>query len=148
MNNELKHELLAGYIDGELSAEEKALFEQELENNPSLKKELEEFKQLKDLTNSMQYDDLPDEVWESYWQSLYKKLERSTGWILFSVSTILLLFYGAFNLLKEMYINPDISLFIKIAVTSLVAGLIILLVSYIRERLFAYKRERYTEVMK
>ena len=147
-NDEKKHELLAGYIDGELSSEEKADFERELENNPSQKKELEDFRKLQELTNSMQFADLPDEVWESYWQSLYKRLERSTGWILFSVSSILLLCYGAFNLLREMYTNSDISLFIKIAVTSLVVGLIILLVSYIRERLFAYKRERYTEVMK
>lgn len=143
-----KHELLAGYIDGELSNEERTAFEQELENNPSLKKEMEDFIKLKNLTNAMQYADLPDEVWESYWQSLYKKLERSMGWILFSVSSILLFCYGAFNLMKQMYISPDISLFIKVLVTTLVFGLIILLVSYIRERLFAYKRERYTEVMK
>lgn len=148
IDDEKKHELLAGYIDGELSEEEKYEFERELEQNPLLRNKLEEFKKLKSLTNSMQYADLPDEVWENYWQSIYKRLERGIGWILFSVGSILLLCYGAFNILREMYTDPDISMFVKISVSALIIGLITLFVSFIRERLFAYKRERYTEVMK
>ena len=103
---------------------------------------------LKALTGVMTYADLPDEVWDSYWQSLYKKLERGFGWILFSIGAIVLLFFGVYQILSDLYLNPSTPLFIKIAVTALLLGAIILLVSFSRERLFAYKRDRYKEVRK
>ncbi len=143
-----KRELLAGYVDGELSDEERLAFEKDLADSTELRAELEEFLRLKEMTGIMTYADLPDEVWENYWQSLYKKLERGFGWIFFSVGAIALLFYGVFQFLSELYMNPTTPIFIKIAVTTLLLGVIILLVSFSRERLFAYKRDRYKEVNK
>jgi len=141
-------ELLAGYVDNELTSEERTAFERELEKNPELKAELNEFRKLKEVTGMVQYADLPDEVWESYWQSIYKKLERGIGWILFSVGAIILLCVGVFYFFKGLYFDPNIPMIIKIGVSVLSAGLIFLLVSYIRERLFAYHRDRYKEVKK
>lgn len=140
--------MLAGYIDGELTDEERIAFEIELNNDPQLKAQLEEFMKLKHLTSNMKYADLPDEVWESYWASIYKKLERGIGWILFSVGAIALLSFGVITSLMNMYLDPQVTLFIKIAVTALTLGTVVLLVSFLRERLFAYKRERYSEVTK
>ena len=147
MNKNMR-EFLAGYVDNELTPEERAAFEKELEKNPELKTELDEFRKLKEVTGMVQYADLPDEVWESYWQSIYKKLERGIGWILFSVGAIILLCVGAFYFFKGLYIDPSIPLIIKIGVSVLTSGLIFLLVSYVRERLFAYRRDRYKEVKK
>lgn len=143
-----KREMLSGYVDGELSEKERLAFEKDLAESAELRAELEEFMRLKEMTGIMTYADLPDEVWENYWQSLYKKLERGFGWIFFSVGAIALLFYGVFQFLSELYINPTTPIFIKIAVTALLLGVIILLVSFSRERLFAYKRDRYKEVKK
>ena len=103
---------------------------------------------LKELTGILTYADLPDEVWENYWQSLYKKLERGFGWILFSIGAIVLLFFGLFQFLSELYYSPTTPIIVKISVTALLLGAIILLVSFSRERLFAYKRDRYKEVNK
>ena len=139
-------ELLAGYVDGELPEADRLAFENELKVNAELRAELEEFVKLKEITGIMTYADLPDEVWENYWQSLYKKLERGFGWIFFSLGAIALLVYGLFEFLSELYINPTIPLIIKISITVLLIGVIILLVSFSRERLFAYKRDRYKEV--
>ena len=139
-------ELLAGYVDGELPEADRLAFENELKVNAELRAELEEFVKLKEITGIMTYADLPDEVWENYWQSLYKKLERGFGWIFFSLGAIALLVYGLFEFLSELYINPTIPLIIKISITILLIGVIILLVSFSRERLFAYKRDRYKEV--
>ena len=77
MMDERYRELLAGYVDGELTPEEKAEFEAELARNPELRAELEEFTRLKEVTNKMHYADIPDEVWQSYWQSVYRKTERN-----------------------------------------------------------------------
>ncbi len=147
MDKDLR-KLLAGYVDGELTDEERAAFEKELQSSAELRAELEEFQKLKEVTGMVRYADLPDEVWESYWQSLYRRLERGIGWILLSIGAILLLGFGLYHGLHDLYIAPEVSIWIKIGVTALGGGVIFLLVSFARERLFAYKRDRYREVTK
>lgn len=146
--NKDKRELLAGYIDGELSERELREFEQQLEHNPQLRAELEEFKKLKEVTGMVQYADLPIEVWENYWQNLYRKLERGIGWILFSIGAIAILSFGLVQLFGALYLNPKIPTAIQIGVTVLGIGVVILFVSFIRERFFAYNRDRYRKVIR
>ncbi len=145
MNDDVR-KLLAGYVDGELTDEEKTRVERELEHNQELRAELGEFRSLKEITGMVTYADLPDEVWDTYWLSLYRKLERGLGWILFSLGAILLFCFGIFMGFKRLYLDPDIHLLVKIGITGLTAGGVILLVSFARERLFAYKRDRYGRV--
>jgi hypothetical protein len=143
-----KRELLAGYVDGELSDEERETFEAELAADAELRKELEEFQKLEEVTGMVKYADLPDEVWDNYWQSIYRKTERGFGWILLSLGAIVLLCFGLYEAMSELYMNPEAPLWLKFGLTVGGAGVIFLLVSYGRERLFAYNRDRYKEVMK
>ncbi|MBD3402523.1 hypothetical protein GF420_06485 [candidate division GN15 bacterium] len=145
MTDDLR-KLLAGYVDGELTPEQKEAFEAELARNPELRAELEEFQNLQEVTGMMRYADLPPEVWETYWQSLYRKLERGIGWIVLSVSAIVLLCFGAFEFFSHLWLAPDAPLWLKLGVSGATVGAIILLVSYGRERLFAFKHDRYREV--
>ena len=140
--------LLAGYVDDELTEQERELFNKELQTNAELRAELEEFRKLKEVTGMVCYADLPDDVWEKYWHSLYRKLERGIGWILFSVGAILLMGFGLYHLLRELFFEPQVPFLVKIAVTALGGGVIFLLVSYVRERFFAYRHDRYKEVKK
>ena len=146
--DERLREMLAGYVDGELSEAERHTFEEELQHNIELQAELEQFRKLKEVTGLVKYADLPDEVWETYWESLYKKLERGIGWIFFSLGAIVIICYGLYQLFSEMFIDPDTPTLIKIGVTTLLVGLVILVVSLTRESLFAYRRDRYKEVLK
>lgn len=141
-------ELLAGYVDGELSAEERKAFEAELARDPDLQADLDEFRKLKEVTSMVTYADLPLEVWENYWQSLYRKLERGFGWILFSIGAILLLSFAVFELFQGIYINPGVPMIIKVGITAVAIGAVVLGVSFIRETLFAYRRDRYKEVIR
>ena len=140
--------LLAGYLDNELTEAERREFDSELQRNPELRAELEQFTNLKRVTDSVRYADLPDAVWETYWSSIYRKLERGLGWLLFSAGAILLGCYGIFQMLSTLYFDTRISMIVKVGVTGLLCGLVIILVSLIRERVFAYKNGRYREVLK
>ena len=142
------HRLLAGYLDNELTPAERQEFERELESNSALRDELAQFTTLKKVTDSVKYADLPDAVWDTYWSSVYRKMERGLGWILFSVSAALLACYGVIQMLTTLYGDSRISWIVKIGVTGLLFGLIFLTISVIRERIFAYKNDRYREVMK
>ncbi len=146
--NRDKRELLAGYVDGELSDEERKAFERELDRDPQLRAELNEFRKLKEVTGMMQYADLPDEVWDGYWQNLYRKMERGIGWILFSIGAIALLSFGVYQFFLELFSDAEVPMIVRISVTVLSIGAVILVVSFVRERLFAYNRDRYRKVIK
>lgn len=141
-------ELLAGYVDGELTPEERAEVEKALAEDPELRAELEEFQKLKEVTGMAQFADLPEQVWERYWESLYRKLERSAGWILLSLGAIALIGFGLFQAFRGLYLDPAVSIWVKIGFTAATAGLVILLVSFGRERYFAFKRDRYRRVLR
>lgn len=145
--NEDKYRImLSGYIDGELSPEEKAELEKHLESCQECKKELHAFRKLKEVTGAMKYADIPEYVWDNYWRGIYRRLELGVGWILLSIGAIIILGFGFYCLIKDFFMNPAEPLLIKIGVGAGGLGLIVLLVSITRERLFAYRRDRYKEV--
>ncbi len=140
--------MLSGYIDNELTPDEKREFEAYLEQDAELQKEYETFRKLKEVTGAMKYADIPEVVWENYWAGLYRKLERELGWIFLSVGAIILLAFGCYHLVQDFFFDPRQSLVLKIAIGSGLLGLVILLVSVIRERIFAAVRDRYDEVQR
>jgi len=139
-------ELLAGYIDGELTDAERTAVEKALAEDGELRAELEEFRKLKEVTGMARYADLPLEVWENYWESLYRKLERGIGWLLMSLGAIILGGFGLYQFFEQMYLSATVPLWVKFGVTGVSAGAIILLVSYGRQCYFAFKRDRYRRV--
>lgn len=83
-----------------------------------------------------------------YWTSVYNRMERRIGWILFSIGAIIILFFGGYKLVEGLVQAPDVPLLFKVAILSVLGGLVVLLVSLARERIFVRKRERYKEVEK
>ncbi|RKX17722.1 MAG: hypothetical protein DRP35_10455, partial [Candidatus Zixiibacteriota bacterium] len=120
--NENIHEMLAGYVDGELSEVERHTFEEELNRNPRLQAELKEFTKLKEVTGLVKYADLPEEVWESYWQSLYRKTERGVGWVFYSIGAIVLVCYGLYELFSNLFVNQEVPILVKLGISALVVG--------------------------
>jgi predicted anti-sigma-YlaC factor YlaD len=140
--------MLSGYIDGELTDEEKTEVENHLKGCTECRAELDTFKKLKEVTGAMKYADIPEHVWENYWSGIYRRFERGFGWILLSVGVIIILGFLCYHLLCDFFLNPAEPLLLKIAVGAGGLGLIVLLVSAIRERLFAYNRDRYKEIQR
>ena len=140
--------MLSGYIDGELTDEEKVDLERHLKSCTECTAELEAFQKLKEVTGAMKYADVPEYVWENYWSGIYKRFERGIGWILLSIGAIILLGFGGYSLISDFFLNPEEPLLLKLAIGAGGLGFIVLLVSTIRERLFAYNRDRYKEIQR
>ncbi|MCK4816385.1 hypothetical protein KA005_11510, partial [bacterium] len=87
-------------------------------------------------------------AWKIYWTSVYNRLERRIGWILFSIGVMILLFFGGYKMVEEIIKDPSISFLLKAGILAVLGGVVVLLVSLIREQLFVRKRERYKEVEK
>ncbi len=141
-------ELAAGYVDGELTPEEKLEFESMMEEHPELRDDVSSFQKINDLTRRVRFEELPDPIWEAYGASLYRRTESALGWIFLSVGAMIILGFAAWGMWGEFFTNSSEPLALRIAIGALSVGAIVLIVSKLRETLFAHKRERYGKVEK
>lgn len=138
--------LLMGHIDGELGPAETARLEDHLAVCVSCRREEGAFRTLGEVTEEMINEELPPIDLDAEWDSIYRRMERSLGWILISVGLIMLLGFGAWQLVNEFLLNPEASLWLRVGVGASLAGMIVLLVSVGREAMTRYRSERYREV--
>jgi predicted anti-sigma-YlaC factor YlaD len=139
-------DLIMGYLDDELEDEQKRAFEEHLTKCPECKGEVEEFRRIIQVTDEVMLAEPEDRIWQQYWSSIYNRIERGVGWILFSVAAILLLVYGGFKAIEEIVKDPTVGVILKAGLLALIAGLAVLLVSVLRERLYFWKKDRYKDV--
>jgi hypothetical protein len=137
---------MMAYLDDELDAEQKQVFEKHLASCQECSGELEEFKRLNQITDEVKFVEPEERIWKLYWSGVYNRIERSVGWILFSIAAILLLIYGGFKLIEEIIKDPTVDMILKVALLTLIAGLAVLFVSALRERLYFRKKDRYKDV--
>ena len=137
---------LMGYLDNELSDEHRRRFEEHLTGCSDCAGELDEFKKLKAITDEVSLAEPEDRMWQDYWGGIYNRIERGIGWIMFSVAAISLAIYGGFRAIEEVIKDPSIEITLKIGLLTLIAGLAILFVSILRERLYFWRRDRYKDV--
>jgi len=139
-------DLMMAYLDDELNDEQKRAFEAHLASCDDCAKDMEEFKKLKRMTDCVAFAEPEDRIWDEYWNSLYNRIERGAGWILFSVAAIALLIYGGFELVESIIEDRTIGVLAKVGVLALIGGLAILFVSVLRERIYFWGRDRYKDV--
>jgi predicted anti-sigma-YlaC factor YlaD len=139
-------DLMMAYLDNEIDDEQRKAFEEHLASCPQCTQELKEFEKLKQLTDSVTLAEPEDRIWQQYWGNVYNRVERSLGWILFSVAAILLTIYGGFELIENIIRDQTVGMLLKIALLVLIAGLAILFVSVLRERIYFWKKDRYKDV--
>ena len=87
-----------------------------------------------------------DRIFQDYWSGIYNRIERSLGWIIFSVSAILLAIYGGFKLIETIVTDATVGMLLKIGLLTLIIGLAILFVSVLRERIYFWSKDRYRNV--
>ena len=148
MNHQKIKELISSYNDGELNQEQKKKVEKHLEDCPECRKELEEMRKFEEVMSQMELKKPPEEVWKRYWASVYNRLERRIGWILLSIGAMIILFFGGYKMIEGIIVDPSTPLLLKVGILTALGGIVVLLVSILREQIFVRKRERYKEVEK
>jgi predicted anti-sigma-YlaC factor YlaD len=139
-------DMMMGYLDNELDDEQKRRFEEHLKGCSECAGELKEFQKLKEITDQVTLVEPEDKIWQQYWSSIYNRIERGLGWILLSIAGIILIIYGGFRAIEEIIKDPNVELVLKVGLLVLLAGLAILFVSVLRERIFFWTSDRYKDV--
>ena len=139
-------DLMMGYLDNELSDEQRNRFEEHLAGCPECAGELKEFRKLKAITDEVTLVEPEDRIWQDYWSGVYNRIERNIGWLIFSVAAILLAIYGGFKLIETIITDATVGMLLKLGLLALIVGLAILFVSVLRERIYFWSKDRYRNV--
>lgn len=96
----------------------------------------------------IKYNQPPPEIWDKYWTNIYNRIERGIGWILTSIGAMIVIFYGAYKAVESIIADPTLEWFVKIGILVFMGGIIIILVSVIREKFFTRKTDKYKEIQR
>lgn len=139
-------ELLMRALDDELDSAQHDEFERLLSDNPELREEWNHLSRLKEVTANMKLRNPPEEMWDGYWTSVYSRFERGLAWILVSVGAIVFGSWGAWAVVRDLMADNDLPTFVKWGMLALIVGLVMLLVSVLRHRIFVSKSDPYKEI--
>jgi hypothetical protein len=136
------------YLDGDITREEHTELDELLSSDSELRSEFDEQVRIKEVLRKMKLKNPSVEVWDSYWLGVYNRLERGLAWILVSIGAIILIGYGSYEAVSEMLNDTSTPGIVKIGVSVLVTGGVILLFSVLREKIFTRKHDKYKEVQR
>lgn len=135
-------ELMMASLDGEICEADRAELESHLETCAECRREFDELRRVSELVGEIELPRPSEEDMMKYWPSVYAKIERGAGWSLVVVGAVIWVAYGVYLFLTD----PTIGSVTKFLVALPVVGLLMLLVSVIRERIAVGRTERYKEV--
>ena len=135
-------ELMMASLDGEISVEDRAELESHLAECADCRREFDEHRTLSELVGEIELPRPSQEDMMKYWPSVYAKIERGAGWGLVVIGALIWVAYGIFLFITD----PTIGSMTKFLIALPVVGVLMLLISVIRERVSVSKTERYEEV--
>lgn len=146
--DERARHLMMAALDGELSHTDTAELERYMADDPALRAEWHQLQRVKEVTTTMRLREPPREVWDGYWLGVYQRSERSLAWILVSVGAIIVLSWGAWEGLRELWFDEELPTLVKAGAVTLVVGVVALVVSVAREKLFIRRTDPYKDVIR
>ena len=135
-------ELVSGYIDGELTQQQRQRVELHCERCAACRKELEELKRLRADVGKSNLSEFGEDNWRESMDEPATKAFRGIGW--------LLLIGGALAIggivLHGFLTDPTLELHMKVIIGAIYGGLAILFISVLRQRLIERKTDKYKDV--
>lgn len=133
-------------VDDELTDIEKKQIQEHMASCNKCSDEYASLKKLKGVTGEMKMKKLPEFYWDEYWNHIYNRIERGISWLFISVGTIIILSFVLWEVLRELIANELINPLLKGGIFITLIGVVILLVSIIREKIMVRKVDKYRKV--
>ena len=143
--DELELKVMA-YLDGELPDSEMKEVAQLIEKNEEYREAYQTLKNVKEVTQDMKLRQLPEMYWDEYWEHVYNRIERGISWILISLGAIIIASFLVWHFIEQIIGNQDISVWLKAGIFIFFAGVIVLFLSILREKIMVRKVDKYREV--
>lgn len=136
--------LLSAYLDDELTQAENQRVRLHLEECAECRQQALQLEQLKRLTGELVFPDPPGRQMEELQQRLSVRATRGLGWVLFCGGAVALLIYSLVMALLH-WRPPTVR---EILGGTVLAGLLLLFFSVLRQRLLELPHDRYRSVKK
>jgi len=134
--------LVSGYIDGELTQQQRQRVEIHCDRCAACRQELDKLKQLRDEVGRSRLSEYGEDKWRESMHDTTTKLSRGIGW--------LLLIGGALAvggiILHGFITDPTLELHMKVIFGAIYGGLAVLFISVLRQRLIERKTDKYKDV--
>lgn len=137
--------LMMAALDGELDEHQLASLMDTIDADPALQAEWIQMQRLKGKLDRVQLRRVPDDTWDDYWGSIYRRIERGVAWILISLGATVVGGIAIWFAAKFIW-QLEWPLIAKLGVFALAAGFLILFVSVARERASQIRHDRYKDV--
>ena len=136
--------LLSGYLDGELTQQERQKVGVYLELDERYREILEELKRAKTETESLHYEKPSSGDWKLMERSLVENVSQGLGWAILVVWAVVLTSYG----LWELATAPAEPLLKKLLVFAVFLGMALLFFSVLAQRIREGRTDKYKGVYK
>jgi anti-sigma factor RsiW len=139
MHDDLSHEDLMRFLDGELPPDEHARVQARIDSSTELGREVMIFRAMKAGFRDLTFQ--PGTYHHSVWDQVDQQLTRPIGWVLVIAGAAVWTAYGAY-----VFATAPVNPWEKLATGAVVIGVILLLTSVIWERYREWLTDPYRDV--
>jgi len=148
MSNERQHidehvvEQLSGYVDGELTQQQRQRVDVHCASCTECAKDLHELQELRESIGNARLSNRNQDEWREMMNDTTVQTTRGIGWLLLIGGALVCLGIGVFVFL----FGSSVSLVEKLVVSAIYGGLALLFYSVLRQRLIERKTDKYKDV--
>ncbi len=135
-------EWLSGFVDGELTQQQRQWVEVHCRDCAECRRDLDELRALRERMGQARLSELGEDRWREEMNDTTVTTTRTVGWLLFVVGALALGAWVVFHFLSD----PGVGLGIKAIFVAFYGGLAVLLISVLRQRLIEHKTDKYKDV--
>lgn len=135
-------ELLSGYIDGELTQQDRQRVEIHCDSCSACRLERDELLALRSDMGKLKLSTIGEDTWRENMNDVTVKTTRGIGWLLFGGGILAVVGFGLFAFI----FSGQISTTEKLIAGAIYGGLAILFISVLRQRLIERKTDKYKDV--
>ena len=138
------HALMMAVLDGECTDADRRELDVLIASRPEVAADWARLQRVKEVTMTMDLARPPEEAWDRYRRTVLHRTERTIAWLLIGVGLGILAATSLW-LWIESWLSSDLPLFVKIAMSAVMIGAALLLVSIVRERVYLFRRDPYSK---
>ena len=135
-------ELLSGFVDGELTQQERQRVRLHCEECDECRENLANLRALRERIGKAQLSEVGEDKWRETMNDSRVQTPRTIGWLLFIAGLLVI----AGIVLVQLFFNDEIPLGAKLLMVAIYGGLATLLYSVLRQRLIERKTDKYKDV--
>jgi len=135
-------ELLSGYLDGELTQQQRQRVEIHCDACAECKTNLKELQALQESIGKARLSEIDQDVWRERMDNVTVRTTRGIGWLLILGGILAAMGIGVY----EFVIDSSLGLVEKLIAGAIYGGLVVLFFSVLRQRLIERKTDKYKDV--